>query len=325
MLWASLQLRHRPRWAGILLGLAVMTKLITGLAGVGFVVAMLICRRRSGLRSAADAVVTVLVGLALPVLLWQLVMLGSLGWSGYQAHVRAFGDFFARSGSGIEGVRAADVPTRLHYLGEAALGSGWLLLASLLAVLAVLVVRAGRAEPAGRGHQDADLTEPLLALVLTCAGTFAWWIVVAQQAWIRHVMPVVMLSVAVLAIMAVQGLTRAWRSLPDGSRWLAPAVGALLAASLAAGVLGHCVVSLHPPGPSLASQERAAAALRRVDLAPRHILWSQNPELMFLSARVSTPLDRRPRLSGPQRPRPGDLTGVLRGRTGTVRHPPATR
>ncbi len=152
VLWASLQLRHRPRWAGILLGLAVMTKLVTGLAGVGFVLAMLICRRRTGLRSATDAAVTLLANLCIPVLLWQLVVLGSLGGTGYLAHARAFVDFFATSGSGIVGVRSADVPTRLHSLGEAALGSGWLLLASLVAVLAVLVVRARRAcEPCGGG------------------------------------------------------------------------------------------------------------------------------------------------------------------------------
>jgi hypothetical protein len=147
----------------------------------------------------------------------------------------------------------------------------------------------GRASPTrSDGAAETPGATPLLALAGTSAGTLVWWLLVAKEVWIRHALPSVLLATVVVAVVTGVFVRSTLARRDRGAR-----VAAVVAASLTCLLVVPVVVRTHgalaPPGPSLASQRRAAAALDREPRRATHVQWSQNPELMFLTGRVSHP------------------------------------
>ena len=295
VMWAALSVHARPRVAGALIGLAALTKLLTVLALPGFVAAVIVARARHGRRPPLDAAAQLVGGCVLPLAVWELFVFASLGPAGYITHLQAFARFFVNGGSGLSGFRSQGVQPRFEALGDALPGPAWLL-PGLLVLVVLARAATAVARHAGRGPSPTYATpdaapgyEPLLALGLTSCGTIIWWLCIAQQAWIRQAMPAVVWGVTVLTVTMAMALHAGDLRLRRPRRWTASLAGLALAMGLLVPVMARVHEVFQLPGPSLASQEQAAGALRATGRQPVNLGWYQNPELMFLAHRVSAP------------------------------------
>jgi hypothetical protein len=281
LLWAAAFISNRPRLAGVLIGLATLTKLVAGLALPGFVLAVFLVRGRQAWRDSTKTSARLVSGALLPLLAWQLVEVAVLGPDGYRRHVYDFMLFFSGAGSGLAGGRSGGLPSRLLSLSQTLNGPAWLLSARRR-----LVGLGSRSSLPG---DRATTYETLAAMYVTSVGSVVWWLFMEGQSWVRHLIPALMLAVTAVTVTAVL-LLRPWM-LSD--RRGGTVVCLLLAAWLAVPVVARAHDAVHPPGQSLAEQQQAATALRRLNQQPHHDGWGQNPELMFLAGRVSRPLSAR--------------------------------
>ena len=267
---------HRPRRAGLLLGLAVMTKLLAVLAAPALLVGVLAVGL-SGRRRWHGAV-ELAIWSAAPLVVWQVVRILSLGPAGAARANREFLLFFGSHGSGV-------VPSGVDGSAER-LGRLLLLFPVVLAVPAVIGAVVLLHRRAGRSHERVDAAVPVLLGAGACV--VLWWLFMASWGLERHVLLGLYLAVPAATALVARRL----RGHEPAA--LGKATGPVVAVGLVAAVLVSTVAQLSVPGPSLGVQRRVADAVRTSGAGHLAAVgWWQSPEVTALSGVPGRPLDRR--------------------------------
>lgn len=259
--------------AGVALGLGVLTKILLLIGVAGFFLALPLSAELSGRRRRAVALgACALVGLALPLVAWEVVQVAGLGWAGYADHYHRFWQLMKAGGSGLGPIPLPSVEQHLHrlaaILGKPAwqVGTG-LGLAAALTVWALL-----------RRSQPFALWTLALATVLF----WGWWLRFSSWVMIRHLFAGYVLYALLLPSLGavICAATRARLG-----------VRSLLLAGLVAAVLLTLPprwIPLVPPDADLRSQEFVAQLVRNIRAAdPDSVFWGfgwrQAPEISFLA------------------------------------------
>jgi len=261
--------------AGVLLGLAVVTKLIALLWVGGLLFALWFAPELAGsLRRRRAFLLACAAGVGAPLLLWQSVILIGLGYEGQRQWLRDFWRMMWVAGSGV-----SLGALRLSALGPAAhletvssmfaVGKVPLLLGFAIAALFTARVFLARQRPFA-AH----------ALLLATAAHLLWWFGLSTWLWYWHLLPGYFLYATLIGYVLYVSVTEAGRRMG----WV---IGALI------GLAVWWTLPLRPPSLSLQpnlvldGQLQAAQVLRRIrseDPAARFwgLGWFQCPELSFL-------------------------------------------
>ncbi|HEX5086473.1 MAG TPA: hypothetical protein VFV89_01620 [Nocardioides sp.] len=292
---AALNLR-RPVRAGVLVGLAVLTKTVIVLMVPAVVVGVVWVARRSGvgrrvwLRFAGAALA--------PIGVWQVYRFAAAGPDRAQAANAKFVGFLIHGGSGIVQPDATTITSWSKLTSQAPLlvpGPAVLALAVVALLLAVLLIgrRLASSAPSEPGAPEAADRAPDRAadrvpvLVLGSAGLLVelWYVLVSSQGWVRH-----SVTGSFLLFPALVVVTAAYVSKVG-----APGRRALLGTATA-GLLGvtvglHLAAALTFDGPDLAAQRRVA---ERVSEEPGGYMYARHnrmADLMLLGAPDPRPAD----------------------------------
>ncbi|MBO3663517.1 hypothetical protein [Microbacterium stercoris] len=298
IVWGFVVLRRRPWLAGLLVGLAVLTKLIAALALPAFAVWLLLRETGSfGARFSAAwrRAWPALIGVVAPSALYYLVVLVDLGFGGFLDFAREFRDFLTRGGP--QGVHTTVGEKLSTLLGAWWVPGGVAVAAAVLVVaLAVLAcVRSGRLD-APRSLDERDGNGATLAYVAAAAtGVVAyvgWWATAAHlPLWIRHPTPGLFAFAPLLVAGAVVGARILIAR--NGKPWR----GLGLAAAAALAVVVVVPPALHtgfaaPPSGALAAQRAVAEgfveaiAENDVELPGGYLAsnpWGSGVSLVFLT------------------------------------------
>ena len=285
----------RMRWAGVLLGLAVLTKFLSLLALPGFALAILLDRCRPITRRTA-ALLTFAAGMALPVLAWTLVKFLAMGPALFAARTREFVQFTVSGGSGLSSRPSPSLAERAAILANSFYGPGLLLTSIVLTVAATVAIQRIRArEGVGRQAEGAARLHDYLTTAILLAGTTitSWWFFIADETYGRHLLLALFLLLPISLAWLVRGLAGGGGG--GGSNKTRIALGAGATALVVPIVLSlgmHLHAALSPPGPTLAEQISAAKDLRAT--AARRFTfvggWWQAPEIAFLAQMRATPV-----------------------------------
>jgi|GEM_PF-3364305 hypothetical protein len=305
LLWAIVVLERRPWLAGILAGLAVLTKTVAAIAVpflvLGVVLAIAGPGWRTHVRRALVALGGAAAGFAGVVAAWEVVKLVSLGPAGYLQWTREFLGFFRGAGSGSLSLDRQPV-VRLDLLTHAFYGPRPIVVpvaavACALAGTALVLLVRRWSDPAARA---------LVLLGVSAVGTFGgfalWWLLVSDRMWVRHLLIGLLIGLVAIAAFAVVGTRELWHRLA-GRLPLRRVLGAFAVAG-AVGLFSwqtveHAPDAFDPPGWTRAEQFADAAAVSATGITGmQHVGWWQNPELVFLTGIPSAPLDA-PGSTGP--------------------------
>lgn len=256
---------ERPGWCGLLVGLALMAKVLVLLAVPGVVVALLLQARHSGARRTSVLFLST-VTMALPVVAWQVVRIASLGWSG---NLHADGDFltFMREQGAGHVTVAEHVGSQIVTLDLAGL---LVVVLSLLTIAVALATRSSARALLGR-------LGPELIGIGICGATFElWWLLSEAQAWPRHSLQATDLLLPLLLVLVVGAVPHI--AMPPLRRVLAVAVGGVVVAQILV-----IAMSMWSPGrPTLAQQRQVAAQVGDRTTAYDYVRLD-SPELRLLN------------------------------------------
>lgn len=302
ILAAALLLRRSLFLAGLLVGLALLTKSLMVLAVPAFVVAALVGADHGG-AARLRRPVALLAGLLLPIVVWTAVQMLVMGPDGWAGRTLLFVRQLALGGGGV-----AQNPSYRSSLSANLLAS-WSAVEFLplvvIAVAGLWALRSRQLVPPGEGERTPpEVTQLALALAGSAVLILTWWTFITERPLGRYlVTPLILLAVvgAGLSFRAAMNL----RERPD--RWskmrsLAGTAGVVGLVGLAA---GHSISALDGSG-ALASQQRVAGVVRDQVEAGSGIDgagWFQNPDIRFLAG---VPLEH------PSSPN-GDVTLLLLG------------
>ncbi len=214
---ALLAIRH-PRRCGALAGLAVMAKVVMLLALPAIAVAVVVEARRRRLRMIA-VLTPWSACVAAPIVMWQLVRIATVGWTGNVNADRDFLTFLREDGGGHVGVLS-------HALAQ--------MLTLTDVGVALVLVSAGaiivRWSQRSRRLPLGDLDPRLWGAAASGLTLELWWLVLEGQGWPRHSIQATQLLLPLLLIgtvAALRGLDR-----PPLRRVLTAAVAGLVVAQL---------------------------------------------------------------------------------------------
>lgn len=262
VVFATWCVTKRPHVAALLVGVAVLTKLIAFLAAPAIVVAGMLAVHQCTAQRVVRRFVSMSALVWAPLLCWQGVIWFSLGTSGYQANAVDQIGMFRSGGSGLEGEPRALTHARL-------LLNAWGLPLPVLlgAVVAVLVILGGGAVRARAQLQaswrNLSRTHDVLTAI-TAVGIvvpwLAWFVLLASRGYPRYAYPPLVLGAAAVLALVARALGAA-RGRPGAREVVAVACGA----TLLAGVGWQVAVTLHttrqPASTTLPEQRAAAQAL----------------------------------------------------------------
>lgn len=284
-------------WSGVALGVAITTKLLALLALPALLLAALLlvpfAKHGSWWSGGARRVVALLGGATIPIVLWELVKLVTLGWDGYLRLTISYFDVVLSNGSGADG-GGGRLRERIGVLIDGFFGSPWLVVAAGTVVVGLVIVWIVGSFRPSRSWQfltaDRDRLTALVGALGTLAVFAAWWMLISDRTWFRHVLPGIVVGVPALTAAAVLGV----RMLMDSGerfrslkRALAVTGGAVAVIAVAVANVAMGVVS--PFSWSRAEQLADAAALRKAGVEQvQHFLGWQNPELLFLDQEIET-------------------------------------
>lgn len=282
---AALMLR-RPRIAGALVGLAIMTKFLAVIVVPAFAVALTLDRlphatasrwrvrarfRPQALGSLAEFGVWAMA----PVLLWQGVKISTVGLAQTGRIAQAFLTLFLHAGSGLgSGFTSNNGP-----LGQLSL------LARLFPLTAIVLfgVAVG-ATVIARRREHTTRPDPITestwrggwALALSGGAILIWWVFISSAAYVRHAVPGVVVLLPLASVWLLRDLSRPNAA---GVMNVVRRTGATcLVLGVAVGAASHAWAAWHPPGPSPAEQRQFATQLASID-ADRTIAWREVPAL----------------------------------------------
>jgi 4-amino-4-deoxy-L-arabinose transferase-like glycosyltransferase len=287
LLWAATNLQ-RTRLAGLAFGLAVLTKMLAGIMLPAFVGALVIISIGMRTRHRLGSLLTFAAWACAPAVAWSLVRLTSLGWNEYQLRCVEFVQVFLSKGSGLTSGTDRSPEQRLASLLDL-----FQLPAVLigLPVIAAALVLTCISNPPGRPAQDPPHANSGRATAVAAIGGTAllgaWWLLVSDVAFVRHLLigVFVALPVACSQALRIVTLTRSQGSIIR--RLLAPALVTALCASAAV----TAVRVWSPNATPLQDQRSAAAVVANADVEQiRTVGWWQVPEIAYLARTPARPL-----------------------------------
>lgn len=272
--------RQRPALAfaaGLLLGLAVLAKIVAIICAVAILPAVLVCdelrgRRLLGLRFALLA----LIGLLVAPAAFEGVKIAVLGCDGYRDNVDRFRTMIALGGSGLDRdghLRTA--PSVAEHIGivarELQVTADWVRAGLVVVGAAVAIALIGRPR-----------RFVLVSVALACALFWTWWLRHSMWLSLRHLHVGYLLLAVLIPSLGAVLVER------SGRRSLRAARLALLLGATSAFFLPRWSLLPPDPGPALAEQYAAAATVRTIAATrPRAVFWShgwyQAAELSFLA------------------------------------------
>ncbi|MDJ1114505.1 hypothetical protein [Microbacterium dauci] len=275
---AALLLPRRPRAAALLIGLAALAKTISLLAAPAlFAVLFVVASDRTIVRRVVRAAaVTALT--AVPVVIWEVVIFGSLGPARYIDHLRSSVAFIRTGGQQGYATAVGDKVGALF----SAWHSPWQVVAIVTLVLigVVIAVVVARIRRDGRiGLRVLARNDVALVLLFAAVGLFAflgWWMTAQHTpAWVRHPAPGLLAFAPVIVAFAIGRIHTVLRGRSSPVR-LAAAVTSI-ALFLGAVVMGVGAVrtAFEPTGWSLATQRGAAAQIAEVGAEQIATSWGR--------------------------------------------------
>jgi 4-amino-4-deoxy-L-arabinose transferase-like glycosyltransferase len=267
---------NRPWKAGLLVGLAVMTKVVVILAIPGLAVGVLLAARRDR-RPELGSLVRFGTAVGGPTLCWQVYRFVDLGPAGAWRANREFLHFFLTTGG--SGSASSSLPERV--LAQLAVLGAPGMVAFLLAVaLLGVTLRQQSVRPLRSVPPD------LVAIAVAGLTLELWWLLLEGQGWVRHSTQATELLVPLLAGAAARGLQR--RSHTPARAVMMVSLPVLAAAQIAVATYDGWA----PPGPSLQDQRIVAQEIStRTDsfVLPHSWLESELTMLAPLTARPVGP------------------------------------
>jgi len=244
LVWALIVLPRRAWLAGLLVGLAIQAKLIVLLALPAFAVALWVLSDGTGWARIRDLLRRAwlpLVLVAVPTLVFELVALVSLGFSGFVEHLRNLVTFVR---SGGQGDAATSVFQKLG-----ALADSWSLPGVIAAVGAVIAIGLATAGVVIRWRSATPAERIVIAYALAAfVGALAfvgWWATASRlPLWVRHPAPGVFAFFPIIAAVAIWAVVR----MPRGRaiRIVGVAAASALALVVAAGGVLHVAAQFAP-------------------------------------------------------------------------------
>jgi 4-amino-4-deoxy-L-arabinose transferase-like glycosyltransferase len=296
--------KHR-RWAGLVLGLAALTKFIAFMTVPVFIIALLLVPRPGAAwwRRLGEVVLFGVLAV-LPSALWELVKLITLGFGDYIANLKSYILFVLVSGSGAVDSLRGSAGERASWLFTPWYLPDWLAIAFAVVLAACAGVGVWlyvhRANLAAAGDQRgvvAALRRGIRSIpieIWATAGTLAlftiWWVGMSSSFFVRHTMPFLIALVPVLVAVAVRGLI--WlHGRGSLARVASVVVAAGLVATLAFQATQTTGASFRAEAWTRAQQVEAADFVRSLGVdSVQGIDWWAAPDVRFLSHVPSTPL-----------------------------------
>ncbi len=286
LMGAVLALSHRRfRMAGMLLGLAALTKFVffLTLVPVALLAAIEMASAPRGQRLRAGKPYIMMGALAfVPAVLWEAVQLGVLGFPAYFENRYLFVSFLrGNSGAGQLAPGASHLAARMGTLAESFGREGLIVLAAMAAAVGL-----GMAEQRARRERDNDRVAEAAArfLLVYIITHLAWWLLSPNMGFWRYAFP---------------GYAAAAPFVAGAFAWFARSrrPAAVLAASVGAALLAACLiarpgirecryVASASSGSQLAVQRATAAYVRahcRLGALFAYWGWWQAPEIQFLA------------------------------------------
>lgn len=264
---------------GLLLGLAVVTKLLAALAVVTIGMLFLIMERRQARRGRIWLAVAALV---LPFVLWRVHLWRALG-AGYEGFRQSEQGLFLQIGSGFSQLAqapellaavAANVARNASAAAQALGGPVAALAFGLLITSVVLACSTSALR-----ESPGPAARVSLALGVASLVNFTWWLLMNPFGWTRHLLLAQVLGIcaAVFGLFAIRpGVTR---------RGLAALAIGLVVASIPE---TRRLVEPLPPDPRRAALVETARFLEELRRDPQVVLlgagWWQNPDLEYALA-----------------------------------------
>lgn len=277
-------------WAGLMLGLAVLTKTIFFIAVPFFMISVLVDLRGNELKQKIKTLLYSFFAIFLPSIVFELYRFASLNFqlAAYKTNIRETILFFKTGGSG-----AGENSTILSLLEQklrviANVSPAYdtkfirMFLLALSIFVAIFVVRSIiRVYWHYRNHEL--LNNPLLIFF---GGTVAlwifWWAIISDNSRERHIMPAIAISIIMVIVLLLL------RKPPTNDRRL-KATGVMVFMVLVATCL-QVGRSTHKPYYSqLTNQVRDATLIQQAygEIPMYHFGWWQNPEIQFLNKKRS--------------------------------------
>ena len=207
LVWSLLALRDRASSvavSGLLLGLAVLTKTIAAIAAPAILFSLIVICWRREIMGVWMRIVVFSASAALPLVVWQSIILVSLGPSGYIDNLRGQWLFLRGGGSGLETLDTGAAANLVPFLASwyvpivvvvAAIGGLTLLAGSALG-------RAGAektlASIFGDGRHRSAVLLGLCGIGITWS---SWWVFISDKTFTRALYPgAVFLAAAAFSI-----------------------------------------------------------------------------------------------------------------------------
>ena len=284
---AALLVARRSFAAGLVAGLAVLTKLVFLLPVLVLLATWIAWALLRSRRETWTIPLQFLPGVMIPLAVFELVKVVSLGWDGYLVHRQQVSDFLVDQG--IEPQSADRILN--DKLDELSFLTSRMTLVVLAIAVILLVVLATRRGALRRARLLERPWVSVYGLALGSLAAIAWWLFQSAQTSGRPALPSVLLLTVVAFGLLGHLATRVAQEFSGTAIIQALAVGAWL---VMAGIVGYRVVDMatdRSGADLLAAQEGAARALAdELGFVPRDDYWT-HPDLLLLSGLPSQPYD----------------------------------
>ncbi|WP_166996444.1 glycosyltransferase family 39 protein [Paramicrobacterium fandaimingii] len=288
LVWAFIVLRKYPWLAGVLIGLAMQTKLLGALAAIPIALAIYLLSEGGFVRRALRVVLCALVAV-IPNVLYELWKLVALGPSAYWLNLKEFYWFFTSGGQNIDPV---DPTKKLVALGDGWFSPTWLTVIFIVLVLAAVCVFVLRRPMPENSDSDGvgsrrEQTAYALAAIVGLVIWFGWWLTSTHTPnWPRYPAMAMYIFVPIIVAVAIRALSEHWNTRPwgVGSRIASAAVAAVIVIALGMQMWGHVQVADKSRfGESLADQRVAAAEVADVELDVIVTAWGPTVSIIVLA------------------------------------------
>lgn len=307
LVWAFIVAQRRPWLTGLLIGVAMQTKILAGLAAPALALAVLLLSHGTWLRRIGRVILCAAVAV-IPNALYELWKLVALGPHAYWANLRDYYWFFKTGGEQVEAVSPVD---KFALLANGWFSPGWLTALGFLVIIVAIVIAITRAGEERVGSLEAraafcDRRRLRVYALVSVTGLALWvgWWALSEHSplWPRYIAIPIYVFVPVLGAIAVHGIQTLARSNTNGRResMSGPAagrVGVSRLSQLVAGALtvalalvvgtqlwGHLTVSaVSRGGETLAEQRVTAASLAELGHDMLVTEWGRNVPIIVLS------------------------------------------
>jgi hypothetical protein len=198
--------RNKPLLAGVAGGLAVQTKFNFALPILAVVIVWIVGAWLRKEPSRAVALLRMVVGLAIPTLIFEVFRLAQIGPVGYVASIKDYIVWLGGQAGSESAPMLETIGRRIGGLADTLSVGGALLLVAavtilMLGVLAPLLSSAS-AVPVNRAPGDPRAFDPVIALLTSAGVMLLWWALIPPEKLPRAGMPIILLAAPVLLVSA---------------------------------------------------------------------------------------------------------------------------